>query len=290
MTVKKRPRKLTWYVKKPQYTGKKRSGPKSGSYVNVISEEYEHLMWETRHDRVIDGIRTRMNEPDAILDLEISKLDCALESKSEFKDEIDDDRKELKSLKKKIKKMDTEFRKQAAKLKCHSKLQMGPFLYLSFERYEHFPRVCRVIHDACTKPRKMNPTTVIAHIEKLLRTADTVSDLQPALKLANAALNALDEIEKQKEAEFKRDEVEIKKLRVQLLKKIDEKAASKAAEAEVPNEEGTCEAAEFSNEEGMYEAAEFPNEEGTSKAAEVPNEQEEDEAELCYVLSSSCEC
>jgi hypothetical protein len=51
----------------------------------------------------------------------------------------------------------------------------------------------------------------------------------------NAALNAMDEIEKQKEADFKRDEVEIKKLRVQLLKKIDEKATSKAAE--VPNQQ-----------------------------------------------------
>jgi len=68
------------------------------------------------------------------------------------------------------------------------------------------------------------------------------------LELLYAARTALDEIEKQKEADFKRAAVEIKKLRVQIQKKIDEKAASKAAEV--------------------------PNEEGTSKAAEVPNQQE----------------
>ncbi|KEH27120.1 hypothetical protein MTR_6g086765 [Medicago truncatula] len=55
------------------------------------------------------------------------------------------------------------------------------------------------------------------------------------LELLNAARTALDKIEKQKEADFKRVTVEIKKLRVQVQKKIDEKAASKAAE--VPIEE-----------------------------------------------------
>ncbi|XP_039682797.1 uncharacterized protein [Medicago truncatula] len=114
--------------------------------------------------------------------------------------------------------------------------------------FQRFPPVCSVIDELSADPMKLKPKITIAHIEKLVRTAKTVSDLQPALELLNAARTALDKIEKQKEADFKRVTVEIKKLRVQVQKKIDEKAASKAAEV--------------------------PNEEGTSKAAQVPNQQE----------------
>ncbi|XP_039682792.1 uncharacterized protein [Medicago truncatula] len=115
--------------------------------------------------------------------------------------------------------------------------------------FQRFPPVCSVIDELSADPmQKLKPKITIAHIEKLVRTAKTVSDLQPALELLNAARTALDKIEKQKEADFKRVTVEIKKLRVQVQKKIDEKAASKAAEV--------------------------PNEEGTSKAAQVPNQQE----------------
>lgn len=70
-------------------------------------------MFDSFFDQMVDEIRRRVNEPDADLAFEIWQLNCALKCKVEYKEEVDNDhRKELWSLKKKIKKKEAEILKK----------------------------------------------------------------------------------------------------------------------------------------------------------------------------------
>lgn len=72
MTVEKKSKPTTWIIAGPSYTGKKRSGPKTGKLLIKNDTDHQASLFDSFYDRMVDDVRSCMNKPDADLNHQAS--------------------------------------------------------------------------------------------------------------------------------------------------------------------------------------------------------------------------
>ncbi|KEH15477.1 hypothetical protein MtrunA17_Chr6g0485551 [Medicago truncatula] len=107
MTDEEKSKPTTWVISGPTYTGKRRSGPKTGKL--LIKNDRDHqTYYDIFYDEMIKDVRSCINKPDADLNHELYRLKIAWSGKGQYREYVAKSRKELRILMKKIKKKEAE--------------------------------------------------------------------------------------------------------------------------------------------------------------------------------------
>ncbi|XP_039690907.1 vicilin-like seed storage protein At2g18540 [Medicago truncatula] len=107
MTDEEKSKPTTWVISGPTYTGKRRSGPKTGKLL-IKNDRDQQKFFDSFYDEMIEEVRSCINKPDADLNYELFRLKTAWFGKGHYREYVAKNRKELRILMKKIKKKEAE--------------------------------------------------------------------------------------------------------------------------------------------------------------------------------------